>query len=102
MSTRQWTEKGACSFRDFNIIGSHGRPLVTLSFETQAEAEAAQKAMLPVVRTAKLTHPEEGAAEKLNGPTGIDTAPDFLLTRPAVRSRLFLIGLIAARSASSS
>ena len=41
----------------FNIIGSHGRPLVTLSFETQAGAEAAQKAMLPVVRTAKLITP---------------------------------------------
>ncbi len=41
----------------FNIIGAHGRPLVTLSFETQAEAEAAQKAMLPVVRTANLITP---------------------------------------------
>jgi len=29
----------------FNIIGVHGRPLVTLSFETQAEADAANKAM---------------------------------------------------------
>ena len=29
----------------FNIIGVHGRPLVTLSFETQAEADAAHKAM---------------------------------------------------------
>ena len=37
----------------FNIIGVHGRPLVTLSFE----AEAAQKAMLPVVRAAKLITP---------------------------------------------
>ena len=41
----------------FNIIGVHGRPLVTLSFETEAEAEAAQKAMLPVVRAAKLITP---------------------------------------------
>jgi hypothetical protein len=39
----------------FNIIGAHGRPLVTLSFETQAEAVAAHKAMLPVVRAGKLT-----------------------------------------------
>ena len=29
----------------FNIIGIHGYPLVTLSFETQAEADAANKAM---------------------------------------------------------
>jgi hypothetical protein len=41
----------------FNIIGVDGRPLVTLSFETQSEAEAAQKAMLPVVRVAKLITP---------------------------------------------
>jgi hypothetical protein len=41
----------------FNIIGAHGQPVVTLSFETQAEAEAAQKAMLPVVRAAKLITP---------------------------------------------
>ena len=47
-------KKGA---QGFNIIGVHGRPLVTLSFETQAEAEAAQKAMLPVVRAAKLITP---------------------------------------------
>ena len=41
----------------FNIIGVHGQPVVTLSFENQAEAEAAQKAMLPVVRAAKLITP---------------------------------------------
>ena len=28
----------------FNIIGAHGRPLVPLSFENQAEAEAAHEA----------------------------------------------------------
>ena len=33
----------------FNVIGIHGRPLVTLSFETQAEAEAARKAMQAIV-----------------------------------------------------
>jgi hypothetical protein len=43
--------------RGFNIIGVHGRPVVTLSFETQVEAEAAQKATLPVVRAAKLITP---------------------------------------------
>ena len=32
--------------RGFNIIGVHGRPLVTLSFETQAEADSAHKAMV--------------------------------------------------------
>ena len=41
----------------FNIIGAHGRPLVTLSFETQAEAEAQHKATLPLVRAAKLITP---------------------------------------------
>jgi hypothetical protein len=40
-----------------NIIGAHPRPLVTLSFETRAEAEAAHEAMLPVVRAAKLGTP---------------------------------------------
>jgi hypothetical protein len=50
-------EKRGVLLQGFNIIGAHGRPLVTLSFGTQAEAETAQKAMLPVVRTAKLITP---------------------------------------------
>ena len=54
---RQWTEKGGVLLQGVNIIGVDGRPLVTLSFETQSEAEAAQKAMLPVVRVAKLITP---------------------------------------------
>ena len=29
----------------FNIIGVHGRPIVTFSFDTQEEAEIAHKAM---------------------------------------------------------
>ncbi len=41
----------------FNIIGIHGRPLVTLSFETQAEAESAHTAMQAIVATAKLIVP---------------------------------------------
>jgi hypothetical protein len=41
----------------FNIIGAHGRPLVTLSFETQAEAEAAHEAMRAIAATAKLITP---------------------------------------------
>jgi hypothetical protein len=38
-------EKRGVLLQGFNIIGVHGRPLVTLSFETQAEADAANKAM---------------------------------------------------------
>ena len=41
----------------FNIIGVHGRPLVTLAFETRDEAESAHKAMLEIVATAKLIKP---------------------------------------------
>jgi hypothetical protein len=41
----------------FNIIGVHGRSLVTLSFETQAEAKAAHEAMLPIVRAARVITP---------------------------------------------
>ena len=41
----------------FNIIGIHGYPLVTLSFETQAEAEVAHKAMQAIGATAKLIVP---------------------------------------------
>ena len=32
----------------FNIIGVHGQPVVTLSFETQAEAEAGQRRCCPL------------------------------------------------------
>jgi hypothetical protein len=41
----------------FNIIGVRGRPLVTLAVETRDEAEAAHKAMLEIVATAKLIKP---------------------------------------------
>ena len=41
----------------FNIIGVHGRPLVTFSFDTQEEAETAHKAMRDVVASAKLIKP---------------------------------------------
>ena len=45
----------------FNIIGVHGRPLVTLSFETQAEAEAAHKAALSLLSAKKfLSRAERG------------------------------------------
>jgi hypothetical protein len=37
----------------FNIIGVHGRPLVSFSFETQEEADAAHKAMRPIIAMAK-------------------------------------------------
>ena len=41
----------------FNIIGVHGRPIVTFSFDTQEEAEIAHKAMRDVVASAKLIKP---------------------------------------------
>ena len=33
----------------FNIVGVHGRPLVTFSFDTQEEADAARDAMQAIV-----------------------------------------------------
>jgi hypothetical protein len=44
----------ATSLHCFNIIGVDGRPLVSFSFETLAEAEAAHKAMQAIVAKAKL------------------------------------------------
>jgi hypothetical protein len=44
-------------FYGFNIVGVHGRPLVGFSFETQADAEAAHKAMLAIVAKAKVITP---------------------------------------------
>jgi hypothetical protein len=41
----------------FNIIGVHGRPLVTFSFETRDEAEVAHNAMQDIVASAKLIKP---------------------------------------------
>jgi hypothetical protein len=41
----------------FNIIGIHGRPLVTFSFDTQEEAESAHRAMQGIVASAKLIKP---------------------------------------------
>jgi hypothetical protein len=41
----------------FNIVGVHGRPLVTFSFDTQEEAESAHKAMRGIVASAKLIKP---------------------------------------------
>jgi hypothetical protein len=41
----------------FNIIGASGRPLVTFSFDTQEEAEAAHKAVRDVVASAKIIRP---------------------------------------------
>ena len=51
------TDGRGASFHGFNIIGVTGRPLVTFSFDGQAEAEAAHKAMRDVVATAKLIKP---------------------------------------------
>jgi hypothetical protein len=44
-------------FHAFNIIGVHGSPLVSFSFDTQEEAEAAHKAMQSIVATAKIITP---------------------------------------------
>jgi hypothetical protein len=44
----------------FLIIGVDGRPVVGLSFETQAEAEAAREVMRSVVAKAKLITPHTG------------------------------------------
>jgi transposase len=43
----------------FNIVGVHSRPLVSFSFETQEEADAAHKAMQPIIAMAKaiVSHP---------------------------------------------
>jgi transposase len=41
----------------FRVIGVHGQPLISFSFETSKEAEAAHKAMLPIVATAKIIMP---------------------------------------------
>jgi hypothetical protein len=45
-------------FYGFDIVGTHGRPLVTFSFETQAEADAAHKAMQTIVAKAKVITPQ--------------------------------------------
>ena len=41
----------------FNIIGVHSRPLVTFSFDTQEEADAAHGAMQAIVAKAKVITP---------------------------------------------
>jgi len=41
----------------FNIVGNHGRPLVTFSFEKSEEAEAAHKAMRPIIAKANVITP---------------------------------------------
>ena len=48
---------GRDSFYGFNVIGIHGRPLISFSFETRKKAEAAHKAMLAIVATAKIITP---------------------------------------------
>jgi hypothetical protein len=41
----------------FKVIAVQGRPLVSLSFESAEEAEAAHKAMQPIIAKAKLITP---------------------------------------------
>jgi hypothetical protein len=48
------------SLHGFNIIGIDGRPLVTFSFETLAEAQEAHKAMQAIVPKMKLITPHVG------------------------------------------
>jgi transposase len=53
------TDGHGALFYGFNIIGVQGRPLVGFAFETQEEAEAAHKAMQPIIAMAKVivSHP---------------------------------------------
>jgi hypothetical protein len=44
-------------FHGFDIYGVHGIPIVSFSFETREQAEAAHKAMRDIVATAKLITP---------------------------------------------
>jgi hypothetical protein len=41
----------------FNIVGVHGRPLVTFSFDTQEEADAARDAMHAIIAKVKVITP---------------------------------------------
>src|ERR1700733_5842817 len=43
-----------CLLFSFNIVGVTGRPVVSFSYETQAEAEYARNAMQPIIAKAKL------------------------------------------------
>jgi hypothetical protein len=45
----------------FNIIGVHGRPLVTFSFETRKEADDVHRATQAIVAKVKtiMPHPEQ-------------------------------------------
>ena len=51
------TTDGRGDFYGFSIVGVHGRPLVGFSFETEAEAESAHKAIQAIVGKAKLITP---------------------------------------------
>jgi hypothetical protein len=53
----QTTDGRGALFYGFNIIGVQGRPLVGLSFESAAEAEAALKAMQPIIAKVKVITP---------------------------------------------
>jgi hypothetical protein len=49
--------EGRHLFYGLIVIGVHGGPLISFSFETSKEAEAAHKAMLSIVATAKIITP---------------------------------------------
>jgi hypothetical protein len=46
--------------RSFSRTGVVGRPVVSFSFETRAEAEYARQAMQPIIAKAKLVTPHTG------------------------------------------
>jgi hypothetical protein len=51
------TDGRGAFFHSFDIYGVHGRPIVSFSFETREEADAAHTAMQSIVETAKLITP---------------------------------------------
>jgi hypothetical protein len=51
------TDGRGAFFHSFDIYGVHGRPIVSFSFETRQEADAAHTAMRDIVAKAKLITP---------------------------------------------
>jgi hypothetical protein len=51
------TTDGRADFYGFSIVGVSGRPVVSFSFETKDDAEAAYKVMQAIVAKAKLITP---------------------------------------------
>jgi hypothetical protein len=51
------TDERHSALYGFNIVGVHGRPLVSFSYETRAEAEAARADMTMAIATVKIITP---------------------------------------------